>query len=146
MRLLSVLAVLCLLSTGAAAQTAGCARCEASLNLDEQGWNCLVSRLDELEQSRTPILIFTLADAVCRTRGSGVNISAGAPSAGVNISPGDAPTSRVFLLTRDQVACLRLRLSDVRREGDVYHFNFAEKCRAPDPAMVTPAGSSAKAQ
>src|SRR5262245_6437548 len=106
-------------------QTAACAKCEARIQLDEQRWNCLVGRLDEFERSPTPILIFTLADAACRTRGAGVNISAGA---GVNISAGSSQTSKVFLLSKDQVACLKQRRGEVQRTGDLYQFDFAQRC------------------
>lgn len=115
------LIVLILLLYSEAFAQSGCPRCDRSLDLTGAEWSCLLRRLPELSATDTPIVFFSLAPSICNpdmeaSRSSAVVMPSRSSASGTR--------SRVFRLSRDQVACLAERAATVPL-SDAVTFDFS---------------------
>lgn len=108
------------------ARAQSCSRCARELTLDQSQWQCLQARAPTFENQGTAIVVFTLSERACASE-------AGPTMSGGVIIPGEqraANAGSVFILSRDQVRCLRLHAAAAEREGQSYYFDFARHCEA----------------
>lgn len=105
----------------------GCRRCEQRLELEPAKWACLMEQLPQLSEASTPIVFFRLNPNSCRAA-AGPRRSAGAGTGDVMLPQTGEDDSRVYRLSRSQLACLRENASAAQNSGGRYTFDFAAHC------------------